>query len=691
MIATLAATLSSPSVQPAFAHALLGLSVAALAGAGLRAASPLAPEGLTRALVAATFASAAAVAEALALGLFALGGSTLALTAAALATWAVARAFLPEPRLRISVELVAWWRGRRAVEKAAFGALIGAGAAWAAWQLRYPALGFDTVVYHLPEIVLWIQHGTPGSIETLIPDQPVGNYPLSAEVTLAWSMGISRSLVPLTLLPWAWLVLMAGAGWAGLRALAVDPLPRGLAIAALCTSPWLLAWQSNGTVTDPAALAWLVTCGALCALSRADARLLAPALLAGALSIGCKTTTLPWVLLGLALALWPARSRLRALARPLALALGAGVAVGGVWYLRDLVTHGSPFWPIVSTPWGDPIPKSIAIVDTTFLDRLGPTIDRIGHEYVHRFGGGILLLAGGMGAVGLAVRDRGGRWGARVWALAFRDRRVRWASLFVALGFLLWARAPVTGVPDETRLDGVIFSTTRYLLPVLAGAAVALALAASRGRGIGARAAQLVLAAVAVVTLVQTFALGFPLAPGVLTPLAGAAGGALVAVALGFAARGRLRPRRLRLGGHARTVAGALAAAAAACLLALPAAGYVGRHADTQPVFTAAVTRWLAADARYREDEDSGVATSPAYIGPLAGDRLSHGLSALPDDASCAEIAGRGRRSWLVIGTVAMRGAAPARVGRCLGGARPAYAAAGYSAYTPLSAPSASR
>jgi hypothetical protein len=660
-------------VQPAFAHALLGLSAAALAGAGVRAASPIAAGGLTRALVAATFATAAAVAEALALGLVALGGSTLALSAFAVLTWVAARALLPEPRVRVSVELVVWWRGLRSAERALLGALAGAGAVWAAWQLRYPALGFDTVVYHLPEIVLWVQHGTPGSIETLIPDQPVGNYPLTAEVTLAWGMGISRSLVPLTLLPWAWLLLAAGAGWAGLRALAVGPLPRALAIAALCTSPWLLAWQSNGTVTDPAALAWLLTCAALCALSRSDAVLLAPALLAGALSIGCKTTTLPWVLLVLALAFWPARARLRALARPLALALGGAVVVGGFWYLRDLVQHGSPFWPIVAAPWGDPIPKSIAIVDTTFLDRVGPTIDRIGNDYLHRFGGGILLLAGGVLAV----------------AAAYRDRRVRWASLCVALGFLLWARAPVTGVPVETRLDGVIFSTTRYLLPVLAGAAVALALAAS-ARGVMARAAQLVLAAVVVVNVAQTFDLGFPLAPGALTPLAGAAAGALIAVALGVALRGRLRPRRLRLRPSLRPAAGALAAAALACALAIPAAGYVGRHADTHPVFTEAVTRWLAADARYRADEDSGVATSPAYIGPLAGDRLSHRLSELPNDAPCAEIASRARRSWLVIGTVAVRGAAPSRVGRCLGGARPAFDAAGYSAYPPLSASSES-
>src|SRR3954470_15798194 len=236
---TLAATLSSGRVPPVLHHALLGVSVAALGAAGLRAASPLAPGGLARGLVAATFASAAAVAEALLLGLFALGGSTAALVVAAVATWVVARLLLPEPRVRVAEELSAWWGERSGAERVVLGAVVGAGAAWAAWQLRYPALGFDTVVYHLPEIVLWLQHGTPGSIQELIPDQPVGNYPLTAEVMVAWGMGISRSFVPLILLPWAWIALTAAAGWAGLRALRVPPLATALAVAAVCTNPWL--------------------------------------------------------------------------------------------------------------------------------------------------------------------------------------------------------------------------------------------------------------------------------------------------------------------------------------------------------------------------------------------------------------------------------------------------------------------
>jgi hypothetical protein len=651
-------------VPPVLHHALLGLSVAALAGAGLRAASPIAPAGLARAVTAATLATAAAVAEALALGLFALGGSTAALTVAALATYALAKLLLPDPDTPAAREIVAWWRNRSARERAAVGAVAGAAAAWAAWQLRHPALGFDTVIYHLPEIVLWVQHGTPGSIEDVLPGLPVGNYPLTAEVITAWGMGISRSFVPLTLFPWATLALTIASGWIGLKAVRVSGLAAGLALAALCTNPWLLAWQSNGSMTDPPALAWLVTTAALVALSRERPLLLAPAVVAAGLAIGCKTTVLPLTLVVVAIGLWQQRAHLRPLARPLVLATGAAAAVGGVWYLRDLVTHGSPFWPIVAAPWGDPVPPSISIVDTTFLDRLGPTLDRLGQDYLDRFGGGIVLLAGGALAA----------------LTAPRDRRVRWASIAAVLGFLLWARSPVTGVPEPNWLDEAIFSTTRYLLPVLAAAALALALAASRS-GPGAIAARLVLAATAVVNLVQTFELGFPDAPAALTPLSGAVAGALAAVVVGAVAR-RAAGGWRRPGPLLAPAAAALAAAGLAAALAIPADGFLARHGSTLPVLTETITRWLAADPGYRSGDD-GVATSPAFIGPLAGDRLDHDLSALAGRDSCATIRQRARDSWIVVYAGPVRGATPAQVTRCLGGARPAFDNGAFAAYPP--------
>src|SRR2546423_618809 len=97
--------------MPALHHALLGASVVALAAAGLRLASPLAERGLARGIAAAVFATAAAVAEAILLGLVSLGGSTAALTVAAFATGAAAFAYLPRPVVPVGSEVLGWWRG----------------------------------------------------------------------------------------------------------------------------------------------------------------------------------------------------------------------------------------------------------------------------------------------------------------------------------------------------------------------------------------------------------------------------------------------------------------------------------------------------------------------------------------------------------------------------------------------------
>src|SRR4051812_31305231 len=266
-------------MAPVINHALLGASVAALAAAAVRAASPIAPAGLVRLLVAATLAVSAAVAQAIVLGLLALGGSTLALTAAAIATWALARSLLPRPATSPLTELSDWWPARTGRERALLGALAGAAGAWIVWQLVHPALGYDAVHYHVPEMVLWVQQGTPGSVEEVLPGLPVGNYPLTTEVTVAWAMGISKSYVPVVLWSWVTLGLTVAGGWLGLRALAVPRIPALAALSALCSVPWVLGWQSNGSITDPPALAWLVVCAALCLLARERPVVLAPAIL----------------------------------------------------------------------------------------------------------------------------------------------------------------------------------------------------------------------------------------------------------------------------------------------------------------------------------------------------------------------------------------------------------------------------
>ena len=180
----------------------------------------------------------------------------------------------------------------------------------------------------------------------------------------------------------AMVVLLAAAGWMGLRSLAVAPPVRALAIGVLCTMPVLSASQLNGPNTDLPALAWLVTTGALCAAAvhRREPGLLAPALVAGGLAAGTKTTTLPLAAAALLVAAYLLRPRLRAVAGPLALAAVGALVVGGTWYLRNLVDHGTPFWPFFTGAWSDPPPLALHRMDVSFLERPVRTMEEFGFD-----------------------------------------------------------------------------------------------------------------------------------------------------------------------------------------------------------------------------------------------------------------------------------------------------------------------
>jgi hypothetical protein len=187
--------------------------VTALGAAGLRLASLVAPRGLERALSAAAFAFAAAVAEVLLAGLFGFGGNTLVLAGVALATW-LASLQLPHPEVAVSGELAAWWSSLGIVPRLVAGALAGAWIVWVAWLLRHPSLGFDTVLYHLSEAAVWKGTGHTGGTDLILRGLPVTNYPITDEVFLSWMLGLSHSLVPASLLVPPQVVLLGAAGCA---------------------------------------------------------------------------------------------------------------------------------------------------------------------------------------------------------------------------------------------------------------------------------------------------------------------------------------------------------------------------------------------------------------------------------------------------------------------------------------------
>lgn len=644
--------------MPVVHHVLLVVAVLALGAAALRVASPAAPGGVERAIAAAALGFAAAVVEVLVLGLAGLGGSSPLLAAAAVATWLAVRAALPAPELRPLDELRAWWSGLPLPRRALACALVGVWAACQTWLLRHPTLGFDSVLYHLSEAAVWTGSGHAGATDTVIRTLPVTSYPITDEVFASWSMGLAHSFVPVSFLVPAQVVLLGLSATCGLRALAVPALPRALATAAIVCLPAVIAWQSNGALTDPASLAWLVACAALCAAARERPALLAPAIVAGGLAIGTKTTTAILVLAVLAWALWLQRARLRALRRPLGLALALAVGAGGVWYLRNLIDHGSPLWPFVAAPWGTPLPRAMGTVNESFAQHPRETIEVVGDLYTSRFLGGIVLLAGGLVAP----------------LLAFRRRAVWVASVAAAVSFLAWARAPFTGVPPkEVRIPEGVFSTTRYLAPAIAAAVLALALAGS-GRGARARIAQLVLLAGIVVELVQSFRLGWPAMPSAGVPLAGAAVGAAVAALVHV-----LRGPWLRRPGNALRPALLVLALVAGALLAIPAGGYMRRQSESQ-VFAHGVSGWMAR----RPDDSRPVWSTPVVVATLTGDRLRRRLRPITRGAACADVRRHARRGYVVIYVGPLPQPAGPRLAGCVP-RPPSYADDAFRAWAPAS------
>src|SRR5207237_1016604 len=109
--------------------------------------------------------------------------------------------------------------------------------------------------------------------------------------------------------------------------------------------------------------------GALCTAAVRRPALLAPAIVAAGLALGSKTTTLVPLVACLGVTVWVLRARLRSLLAPVAAAVVAAFAIGWLWFVRDIVLYGSPFWPHVSVPWGASKPRFFDLVGRRFIDR----------------------------------------------------------------------------------------------------------------------------------------------------------------------------------------------------------------------------------------------------------------------------------------------------------------------------------
>jgi hypothetical protein len=626
------------AVEAVTRHVVLVAAALALGATGWRVAARAGADGLTRLVAAATFAVTLAVLEALVLGLVGIG-SPVVLTVAAVLGWLAVRALVAPPRRRALDDLAAWWAQRRAGERAAAGAGAAASVSWVVWQLRYPHISVDGLVYHLPLVASWVPDGAAGAPSELVVGLPVGNYPITHEVALYWATAVGGSWAPAVVAAPLMLVVLVSAAWSGLRALGADPRVAGLATAAIATLP-VVVGQLNAVGTDLPALVWLAATASLAVASAARPALVPFVLLAAGLSVGTKTTTIVLAGAVVVLALWAARRRLCSTLAPLGFAAAAALGTGAVWPMRNLVDHGSPLWPFQSWPGGDPIPPAFEAIDDAFIDHPGAMLDgRVG-DYLEVLGGGALLLVA-----------------ALVLPPASRGRRALVAAGIVAAALIAWMFAPYTGIARSTDLA---VGATRYLLPCLAAAAVAVALSA-RGRTYWFAVGALALAAAWSVQ--RDARLGFPLTPTVLTLALPAALGALAAV--------RLPSAGLRWLAAALPVAGAV-------VLAVAAPSMVERHARVA-MFDAPLLDALTRDASFT-GSGRDMAMAPATVALAAGDAVQHDLQLIPPDEPCAAVRGRLSRGWVVL-QLSPPTATAQRVRACLRGMRPVHVDPVYELY----------
>lgn len=593
---------------------MLAIAAGALAAAGWRLAGLAAPGGLERVLACAVVATAAAVAQALLLGLVGLGSNSLLLTAAALATWGTSRLLVPDRGEPVSRQVRRWLQdpGSRPVVA---GALAGVLVGWSGWLGRTGRVGIDGVYYRLPEIVDWIHSGHPGSIVRVTFPYEVGNYPLTNEIALFWQMSIARSFAPLAL--WAPFTagLMLMAGWVGMRHLDVPRRWAAAALAAVLTFPLGLQ-VLEGPESDIPALAWLVTGASLALAASRRPALLVPALVALALAVGTKTPTALPALVIVVMAIRHHRQSLRPLLPGLAAALGLSLAVGGVWYLRNLILHGAPLWPLSTFPFGGEKPPLVASFHSVLERPRQVFAGRLDDYAVAVAGAGLLVPASLLAAV------------------LSRRREVTIAALTAAGATLVWAAGP--SVSDIPALD-VQTSQTRYLLPAFAAAALALALA-TRGTGIARLASVSALAAALLGNLAQIVIGDLPETPGPLVPLLAAGAGAGAGLVL------QRLPALSRL---AAPLPLALAGLTGGLLLSAGASGWTARYAGHSPFFDTALIRWLVAQPAFSAGGRT-VAMSPEITGLAAGDRLANRVELIPRREPCATVDRRRAEGWVV-------------------------------------------
>jgi hypothetical protein len=211
----------------------------------------------------------------------------------------------------------------------------------------------DSLTFHLPQVVRWLQTRTFWRLDNFLPGWAFGDYPNSANVlqlasVLPWRDDAFVRFVNLPLL-----VLAAGGVAVSSWELGARRSTAVIAGAAAAAVPVMLGVSVVGANTDTAAYAGFAVGVAFLARAHRSNRL-GDVALAGVgfgLAFGSKWYGVSSVALVVALwAAWrvasPSRGSMRAIAARVGALVAGSVVLGGYWLLRNLVLSNNPVSPV---------------------------------------------------------------------------------------------------------------------------------------------------------------------------------------------------------------------------------------------------------------------------------------------------------------------------------------------------------
>lgn len=348
----------------------------------------------------------------------------------------------------------------------------------AAWLgSAFPSDGRDTLTFHLPEAVRWLQTGTIWRVDQFEPLLANAYYPQNGDALNLALLVPFHSDAFVRVLSVSSLLLFALAVYALARELRAPPGAAALGAALVASLPISILTAEEGAKTDLWCLAALAVAGLF--LLRQLRTGATADLLVGCAALGLAAGT-KWygltaaavVAAAWAIARLARRPRFRPFAREGAILIGLCALGSGLWLVRNWVEAGNPLFPAPAhaagvTLFDAPSDPIRACADYTVADYAGNG-DVLRHIlwpiWRAALGAGALLLLAGLVAAPLVGRPRRP-------ALALAGLGVVLLAMYAVLPY------SALGARDQPVLAG---PNVRYALPALALAAALVAYALPR-------------------------------------------------------------------------------------------------------------------------------------------------------------------------------------------------------------------